>query len=269
MNSSPSDPILWRYMDIGKFVSLLSTHSLYLPAARNFPDRFEGTINQATYQAYKSRMEEALTAAGKKEIEFLRVRHEDAWIEIPVVPDDPAIGLHRAMEAMRARTYVSCWHENSHESEAMWRLYVPDLAQGIAIRTTGHLLNAALPTGLKCRKVEYMDYAGEAELLLLTDPFYKKRIAFAHEQEWRIIKHVFPPAVRRGDVEVIPLDSDVPQGISIPLEVSLSDVVTEARLSPVAPPWVRSVYEDLLKKYGVPITLAESSLATDPFSPLG
>ena len=268
MNNSPSDPILWRYLDIGKFVSLLSTRSLYLPAARTFSDRFEGTVNQATYDAYKSRIKEKLAAAGKEEIgEFLRVKHEGAWIEAPVVPGDPVMGLHRALEAMRARTYVSCWHENPHESEAMWRLYVSDLTQGIAIRTTRSLLNAALPEGLECRPVQYIDYAAKVELEYLTEPFYKKRISFAHEREWRVIKHQFPSVIRRKGVDIIPLDSDAPPGISIPLRVPLPEVVTEVRMSPVAPPWIKTMYEDLLEKYEVRIKLVESSLAIDPFSP--
>lgn len=270
MTRSAVNPVLWRYMDFAKFVSILSTNSLYFPSAQSFPDRFEGTINQATHEAYRRMAAQSMAASSRKRLkEFVRVHYQGAWIELPFVPDDPALGLFYGLQSMRARTYVSCWHENPHESEAMWRLYVPDITQGIALRTTRTLLSEALPDGLECEPVQYLDYATDAVLEYFSEPFVTKRIAFQHEREWRVIKKVLPdPVPDENGVSIISLDPVAPAGLSLPLRLPIAGMVTEARLSPVAPPWIRAVYEDLLVRYASPIKLMESTLALDPFSPV-
>jgi hypothetical protein len=90
---------------------------------------------------------------------------------------------------LRQRVYVSCWHENSGESLAMWNLYAD---KGIAVQTTVARLKDALG---KCAeqtiyigKLEYLDYSktgvrGDHEL----SPFMHKRKSFACEREVRAL----------------------------------------------------------------------------------
>lgn len=269
MTNASDDTVLWRYMDLAKFVSILSTRMLYFPSALSFADPFEGTVNQTSHEAAKLRLETKISAAGKKGLgKFLRLRHEDQWVELPLVADDVALGLSQGLQNIRARTYVSCWHQNEHESEAMWRLYVPDMTSGIALRTTVGRLKAALPQNLKPVPVSYMDYAGKTELEYFSQPFVTKRIAFEHEREWRVVTKLLPAPVEREDgVATITLDPGAPSGLSIPLKVSLADLVTEARVSPLAQPWIKAVYEDLLEKYHTPLKVMNSALAMLPFTP--
>jgi hypothetical protein len=58
-------------------------------------------------------------------------------------------------------TYVSCWHENSVESEALWRLYCLPPSAGVAIRTDSTLLNESLGDNpeIKFGRVQYIDFS--------------------------------------------------------------------------------------------------------------
>ena len=56
-------------------------------------------------------------------------------------------------EASRVRTFINCWHENSQESAAMWRLYSSFLPNAVAIKTTFDLLYKSLGRSQKSKSV--------------------------------------------------------------------------------------------------------------------
>jgi hypothetical protein len=89
---------LWRYMDIGKFVSMLDHGGLYFPALSALGDKLEGA---------PSRLSEGATEA------------------------DRLIALAQFSQ-VRCSVFVNCWYMFKDESSAMWSLYGD---QGVAIRT--------------------------------------------------------------------------------------------------------------------------------------
>ncbi len=58
---------LWRYLDLGKFLELISSRSLYFTRSDKFEDHFEGTINHHTHAVYVKFVEDQLKKQGKKE----------------------------------------------------------------------------------------------------------------------------------------------------------------------------------------------------------
>src|SRR5258708_7274968 len=84
---------LWRYMDLPRFVAVLSAQPLLLTRADLLADPFEGTIT-------------ALAESGSERLS-----------------SDWAFEDQRTRITMRNQVYVSCWHADNSESEAMWRLY--------------------------------------------------------------------------------------------------------------------------------------------------
>ena len=55
-----------------------------------------------------------------------------------------AVVIPRFRKTLISDSYVSCWHANEAESEAMWRLYCATDA-GVALQTTYERLDASLP----------------------------------------------------------------------------------------------------------------------------
>lgn len=167
---------VWRYLDLWKFIDLLNTRELYLSRVDKLDDPHEGSITRPQHVGF--RMDEFLA-------------------DVPLSPSPEQRARYR--QELRKRTYVSCWHVNQHESEAMWRLY-SNAAQGIAIRTTYEKLSNSLSDpDMYIGLITYKDFEKEAFCLLWLEshwpinygdfaPFMHKRLAFQHEREVRIIK---------------------------------------------------------------------------------
>jgi len=103
---------VWRFMDLAKLVSLLERRELFLPSVEILGDPHEGSMPLPSAEARDAMFEEAeklLEGAEPKEIRKLL--------------GEAMNSNKRFMERLRRFTYVSCWHMNEHESEAMWRLY--------------------------------------------------------------------------------------------------------------------------------------------------
>ena len=148
-----SKAILWRYMDFTKFVSLLEKQALFFARADKLGDPFEGSVTKVNAAAAR-------------------------------VPRDE---LQQFRKKVTRWTLINCWHENAHESEAMWKLYARE-TDGIAIKTDFKSLSSSFT----CREdvfigiVNYIDYDRH---LIPEDntfqPYLHKRKSFEHESEIR------------------------------------------------------------------------------------
>ena len=202
---------VWRYMDLAKLVSLLTSRALYLTRIDQFTDPFEGTTTERT-------------AAGIAE--FLRRTGSKNQIA----------DVLQFYETSRKGTFVSCWHASEHESEAMWRLYSGG-AGGVAVQSTYAALLDSIrwQQGLYIGQVSYVDYAKasfpDANAFY---PVMHKRLAFAHEREVRIVRYL-PES---------PTESQ-PTGLSLPID--LAAVCQAIYISPAATEYyfdaVRSVVQ--------------------------
>lgn len=162
----PRDPKarVWRYMDLPKFIWLLKSSRLYMSRLDRLGDPYEGSLTSKTIEGIDL---------------FLRQRGaKENWS-----------GMSKFYRQNQATTYVSCWHMNEQESEAMWRLYCGD-AHGVAIRTTYDHLVGAIETEheIYVGCVKYIDY--EREWFPDANAFHpvmNKRLAFEHEREVRLV----------------------------------------------------------------------------------
>ena len=232
--SSVSMPV-WRYLDLAKLVSLLKTRTLYFTRIDQFSDPYEGTTTPRTAEGIG---------------EFLR--RNGARSDLTEV-----LGFY---ENSRKGTFVSCWHANEHESEAMWRLYCGDHG-GVAVRSTyGALLETIRwQQGVYIGQVRYVDYGvasfPDANAFY---PVMHKRAAFAHEREVRIVRYL-PESPTE----------DQPTGLT--LAVDLSAVCHAIFVSPSASRYyfdaVKAVIEALAP--GLEAQLSWSQMNTPPLRAAG
>ena len=158
------DTLLWRYMDLAKFLAMLQQKGLYFSRSDRLGDPFEGSHG-------------ALSASRSTEL---------FGGDLPKEVIDLADG---DFERFREFIYVNCWHRNDYESEAMWSLYATR-DRGIAICTDFDSLKRSIVDTRTVRigEVSYMDY----DKMFLSPPraftpFLHKRNSFAHENEVRAI----------------------------------------------------------------------------------
>lgn len=231
------DTVIWRYFDFTKFVDLLETSTLYFTRADKFADRFEGSYPRFNVENRK-------TLYG------------------PDIPQQLFEQMSKAAEAWRRFVAVNCWHMNSHESAAMWKLYLKS-NEGIAIKSTYKSLVecfSGYDNDVFIGKVKYIDYNREwmAEGNVFY-PFLHKRKSFEHENELRALVWRWP----FDDDQKLNLSIDViDQGITVP--INLPCLVHQVFVAPDAPIWFRRLVSDVSKRYGLQIRIEQSVLSEAP-----
>ena len=228
---------LWRYMDFSKFVSLISSMSLFFCRADLFSDPFEGS-----FPAYN-------TIVNRREV------YKELSDEIFQYMSANRLVFSKGI---REWTYINCWHANEYESAAMWNLYTKT-SESIAIETTYEMLKNVLPDDAYLGCVKYIDY--QKEWLRednLFAPFIHKRKSFEHENEVRAMFFEFP---ENGSVVDFGMRNSV-LGRYVP--VHLNELVTAIHISPTAPDWLEEVIVNVCKKYNLSAEVKKSDLYSDP-----
>lgn len=234
---APVDPDarIWRYVDLARFLSILTTRSLYLSRADLLGDRFEGTISEATIQSYNDPRSPSSLPGFQDTMRQLRC-------------------------AMRRNVAVSCWHIAEYESSSMWTAYAA-LGSGIAVRTTySRLVNslASWPTPTFIGCVNYLDYEksviGSANFL---SPFVHKRREYESEQELRVVVSQIPSSTRDGQSVI---DYSVSMPVGILAIVDLSVLVESIVLAPNTSDWQAEAIRKVVEALGYSFPISPSAL---------
>lgn len=242
-----ADLSLWRYMDFAKFVSLLENKAIYFARADTLGDPFEGAAGTAERQPewdsfYVKFFRDAIaTVPGRKEAPSEEELNQQS---ARLLTDLKKIG-----ETDRLRTFVSCWHANSGESEALWRLYCPLPSPGVAIQTTVGRLEESLgdDPNIRIGKVQYIDF--KQGFAGFHDRIFWKRKSLSHETEVRAI------------IQSHKEQSDKGRLVSAKLEILIRQVVP----SPFAPAWFHDLINKILERYGTNALVRKSELLSQPF----
>lgn len=173
------DTIVWKYLDLSKFLDLLLSQKLFMSRSDKFEDQYEGTFSEPTYEEIKKLSE--------NNPEFL-----DYY------------------KSHREKVLISSWHINEYESYAMWQIFTQN-SEGLAIQSTiGRLQKALLPEeNFKqyIGEVNYIDYKKEyIPFDNMFFPFMFKRKSFQYEREVRIISDLSDTDIKINDGLKIDVD---------------------------------------------------------------
>jgi hypothetical protein len=161
----PTDPdtIVWKYLDLSKFVDLLLYKKLFMSRSDKFEDQYEGTFSEPTFEEIKK-----LSINNPEFLAYYKTHRENV--------------------------VISSWHINEYESFAMWQIFTQK-SEGLAIQSTLDRLQKAL-----VRDTTYDQYIGEVNYIDYKKeyipfendffPFLFKRKSFQYEREIRIISDV-------------------------------------------------------------------------------
>ena len=161
----PQDPdtVVWKYLDLSKFLDLLLSQKLFMSRSDKFEDQYEGTFSEPTFE----------------EIKKLSINNPD---------------FLNYYKTHREKVAISSWHINEYESFAMWQIFTQN-SEGLAIQSTVKRLQDALIPEKNYKQyigeVNYIDY--KKEYIPFDDlffPFLFKRKSFQYEREVRIITDV-------------------------------------------------------------------------------
>ncbi|MFV5692296.1 hypothetical protein ACM55K_09760 [Flavobacterium sp. LT1R49] len=167
-----SNTIVWKYLDLSKFLDLLMSQKLFMSRSDKFEDQYEGTFSEPTFEEIKK-----LSIDNPEFLNFYKTHRE--------------------------KVAISSWHINEYESFAMWQIFTQN-SEGLAIQSTiGRLQKALHPEtnfNQYIGEVNYIDY--KKEYIPFDDmffPFLFKRKSFQYEREVRIISDVEDNTIKIND----------------------------------------------------------------------
>jgi hypothetical protein len=170
----PEDPntIVWKYLDLSKFLDLLLSKKLFMSRSDKFEDQYEGTFSEPTFEEIKK-----LSINNPEFLDYYKTHRE--------------------------KVAISSWHINEYESFAMWQIFTQN-SEGLAIQSTiGRLQNALHPEkdlNQYIGEVNYIDYKKEyIPFDNLFFPFLFKRKSFQYEREVRILSDVADETIEIND----------------------------------------------------------------------
>ena len=237
-----SDTELWRYIDFTQFVSILENNALWFSRAAGFFDSYEGALPSSKLREIADGISDRVS--------------------------DPKDFVRAFYDALRYSTYISCWHEGSEETAAMWQVY-QQKGKEVAVKTTASRFEQALDTGseIVSGQVEYIDYSNTTDITVnRVSPFFFKRDSFEPESEFRGVISDFesPDGVRidQDFADEVAKESSIGK----PVTVDTSELIEEVYISPVAGGWLEKLVDDVLDTYGLEeVEVHPSSLNEDPF----
>ena len=252
------DAILWRYMNFKKFLSLLTTKSLFFCRADKFPDPFEGTYP-------------------RKEVEYRPENYRQIcnFYNIPFDLDkcnkhiDEIVDFNKRT---RMATVINSWHINTHESDNMWRLYLKT-DEGVAIQTKPQrLLNSLQETqeSIYPSKIRYIDYDNciwyhETDYPIKSEnslkPFLHKRIEFTSENEFRLFHIINDVIFYQGENY---WDKEI-NHVGIFIKINLEQLIEKVILHPNINDQEHQKIESYAKDLGYYFNFQKSELSKNPY----
>jgi hypothetical protein len=176
------DTIVWKYLDLSKFLDLLLSQKLFMSRSDKFEDQYEGTFSEPTFEEIKR-----LSENNPEFLDFYKSHRE--------------------------KVVISSWHINEYESFAMWQIFTQN-SEGLAIQSTIGRLQKALELAKDSKQyigeVNYIDY--KKEYIPFDDmffPFLFKRKSFQYEREVRIIADLSDQEIKINDG--LKIDVDISQ----------------------------------------------------------
>lgn len=243
---------IWRYMDLSKFISLLSSSALFFCRIEKLGDPFEGRTTKVNREFWDTLKENR----GKDpNLKF--------YADMPdQVIDHFVSNQSKVGDLVRRMHHVNCWHMSEHESAAMWKVYAQS-SDAVAIKSTYEKLRKALPRSVYIGEVRYIDYNvdgfNEGNLF---NYVLCKRHSFEYERELRAVI-IDPTEIDQGASASIDARIRKVEGGSL-VGFRMADVMDGVYVSPTSTMLFADVVKDLCLRYGLSVPIFHSSLADDP-----
>jgi hypothetical protein len=270
---------LWRYMDLPKFVDLLTSKRLWLANAEILAadDPYEGLPGAVQFPHRMWRSIDGVPDKLRQQILLLCSAGTDgtpdaafkSWF---MVEEQRCI----MTQTGRRDFYVNCWHAADHESVAMWKIYGAPGA-GIAIVSNGARVETALARNeqnLHLGAVHYHDSKFvQIGMSNVFDTITRKRESYKYEQEVRLVYwHVGEShdalVNANWNEEAMRFDNlvedtrPIPPGISF--ECDVDNLIESVVVSPFAPAWFTTLIERVRDQLGFRFEVTSSTLLNLP-----
>ncbi|MDB5230826.1 MAG: hypothetical protein JWN76_1631 [Chitinophagaceae bacterium] len=236
--------LLWRYLDLPRYIDLLLKNELFFCRADRFEDPFEGK--------YPRKSQDVLLHNNLNELPA-----EEKTTENIKKAKEQVKELTERHQQKRSTVTINSWHENEEENFAMWKIYAKG-NYGLALQTTYEKLQHAFEVTDKqvyIGKVKYFDE--RTEPIPVEDsfvPFLRKRLIYQYEKEVRCCYALTDEEAKNYLWE----SQDIDNGIFIPVNCDL--LIDKIYISPYSPQWFRELVAGINKKFGIEKEIVHSTV---------
>ena len=256
---------IWRYMDLPRFVWLLSTNRLWFAKAATFhDDPWEGFGKAKRFEIANDGLKNAATKVAKAETGG----NPQRLLSVPEMMADLSKRSSDILENARDHLYVNSWCLAS-ESMAMWEIYGAH-GLGVALRSTVEQFQKAERRQMDSSHYAFgqVTYHDDLETASQVDFDFReniplpgaglrrevlklglhKRACYSYEQEWRAVLYQDPRADIAGVDEAFDLDQ----------------LIDAVYVGPRAPEFIVEVVSSIMDKYLLQKPLEKSALLSTP-----
>ncbi|MEM8917928.1 MAG: hypothetical protein AAGE37_03630 [Pseudomonadota bacterium] len=270
---------LWRYMDLPKFVNLLTSQSLWLTNAEvlSKDDPHEVSLSTAQFRHRQwSKLEDVPDPKLTDIVKHYGSRGDGGEYSAFKAFMMEQEQLHLYTQYWRRSYYIGCWHGASHESLAMWKIYAAP-GPGVAVISNSARMTESLSQDDRKLYLGAVNYFDErTEQIDWSNAFnivLSKRQSFSFEQEVRLVYWDFEDMQDPVDMEswsdetmrFESVNTDTrPVSPGVAIDCNLEALIEKVVISPFAPPWYRSTIESLRDQLGLKFPIESSNLLDPP-----
>ncbi len=219
------DTVIWKYLNISKFISLISKKSLWLARADTLKDKYEGMFPPEMRQILDTIYQEFETKDETK--------------------DSPIKDASDFQQYLIKNAYIDCWHQNLTENMVMWEIY-GQTENSIAIKTTvKELIDSLKREDIKKHKYKFafepVTYKKPEDVqgkLTYETPFLIKRPHFSFEKEVRLFLSTYSF-----------LNPNINTPIGHEISIDLSTIIKEIYIHPDADEWFLEAVQALVDQF--------------------
>ena len=232
--------VIWRYMDLPKFLVMLEQRSLYFALLREFEDKWEAVISRGLSRGIQS------------------------------VSGATSGTVIKNYQEVFEHLGINCWYTGPDESIAMWRLYTSS-EYGLAIKSTvGHLKRALEEAreAVLIGQVEYRDHTDAPSEVLtpaIVSPFsavLQKRTCYKHDCEIRAITQVDLDCQSGIPAGTVNLDICSRHGTLLPVDLQV--LIQSVTTGPRFPKWACALVTSALSRATLNVPINESNAFKEP-----
>jgi hypothetical protein len=218
-----NDTIIWRYLDLTKYLYLITENKLFFPRLDKLSDQFEGHVSHHTYDTLNRRyshFSSVISFLGGQYYKFIQEKADSlAW--------------------EKSFTLINSWCMDENESYALWKVYLGNNQYGVAIKSTvGCFLESVkddkysvTPTIVSYNPNIYTDSIEKIATTKNKHYDYEKELRFIIFDQYKNRKNKLPKFENGAYVKT-----------------NLVKLINEVRVSPMSPDWVFNLVKKITKK---------------------
>lgn len=250
----PPDTVIWRYMSVGKFLSLVMQRKLFFPSLELLrkSDPAEGRFRtEREWVKFNAQVHRLAELASLSE-----PRHTGKTVRTEANLEKGAEERKLLEEIAGKIFFISSWYMHTDENASMWKMYG---REGIAIQSTVKQVRDGITAAHITILPKAVSYVVPSEGSALDWAFHKRH-AYRDEKEFRFLLNFSDVIMRLKDIdEGLWKSVVIHSGVAVDFDLS---AINQVVVAPGNNSWLRDALRNVVNKEHSSISILDSEVET-------